>query len=283
MTTYLVATDLSIRGDRAVARAIALARQTGAKLVMASVVDDTLPDGLVQLMLQAAESQMADQARAASQGAPLPAMQIIARPGDPAADIVDLAAETGADLLILGVHRPRALRDAFGETTMQRIARCARCPVLLVQDPVVGPYQRLLAAVDFSPAAAQALSAGAAILPPEAEILALHALHLPFKGFLGQGASAADLAPYRAEAEAAEIGWRARHALPARLGAVALHEGGLTELLTEALAEARDIGGPVVLALGLNARSGLQRLVVGSQCHDLMRAPPCDLLVARGA
>ena len=46
MSNILVATDLSLRSERAVRRAFALARETGAALHLLSVVDDELPEAI---------------------------------------------------------------------------------------------------------------------------------------------------------------------------------------------------------------------------------------------
>ena len=43
MRTFLAASDLSTRSDRAVAQAAHLAARTGARLVLLNVVDDELP------------------------------------------------------------------------------------------------------------------------------------------------------------------------------------------------------------------------------------------------
>jgi len=46
MKKFLMATDLSARSDRAVERAVALARELGAKLKIVHVVDEDLPASL---------------------------------------------------------------------------------------------------------------------------------------------------------------------------------------------------------------------------------------------
>ncbi len=55
MKTIAVATDLSMRSDRAVARAWRLADEHNATLYVFSVVDDTLPEALGETV--AAETQ----------------------------------------------------------------------------------------------------------------------------------------------------------------------------------------------------------------------------------
>ncbi len=54
------------------------------------------------------------------------------RSGSAAAGILDAAAETGADLIMLASHRPD-LRDYFIGSTASRVVRHAQCSVLVVR------------------------------------------------------------------------------------------------------------------------------------------------------
>ena len=60
----LVATDFSTRSDRALRRGVLLARQASAGLVVAHIVDDDQPHGLVQAERQESTALLHDLAQA---------------------------------------------------------------------------------------------------------------------------------------------------------------------------------------------------------------------------
>lgn len=271
MTCMIVATDLSERGDRAMQRAFLLAGQAGATLIAVTVVDDDLPADLAGQMAAACEARLA-QVIAAIPFAGSVAHEARVLRGDPAPAVAALAAAERADLLILGLHRARSVADLFRETTMERIVRQVACPVLLVSTPAATPYRGVLAAVDFSPAAAAALRR-AHVLAPDAPIVAVHALHVPYRGLMpGESIGA-----FLGEAKASEAEWRRTQTLPAALGKVELLEGGVEQVLAGALSRT----GADLMALGAHARGALHAAVIGSLAARLMREPPCDLLITR--
>ena len=56
------------------------------------------------------------------------------RVGDPAAEIVALAGELAADLVVVGSHGGDALRRMFTGGTANKVVRDAACPVVVVKD-----------------------------------------------------------------------------------------------------------------------------------------------------
>lgn len=270
MQTYIAATDLSVRADRALRRAFRLARERGAKLIIVSVVDDTLPDAIAARLSAETVAEL-DRLCEADPDAGKVKHDTRVLLGDPARTVAELAREEGAALLILGIHRPRAFADAVRDTTMQRIVRQAGCPVLVVRDPALKPYASILGAVDFSPASAAALKA-AHDIAPEARVAGIHALHIPYEGLLPPGGGA----PFRAEAEAALKDWRADQLIPEGFADVLIDEGTPGEVLSAAIAEQR----PDLLAAGAHSHAGLARFLLGSFTTSLLRDLPCDLLIA---
>lgn len=271
MQNLIVATDLSERGDRALQRAFHLAADLGAHLTVVTVVDDALPDAVAEAMAQAGAAELS-RLVAAQPMAGSVAHQIRVLRGDPALAIAALAAAERTDLLVLGVHRDRPVADLFRETTVERIVRQVGCPVLLVRRPALAPYAAVVAAVDFSPAAAAALRK-AAVIAPGARIAAVHALHVPYRGLMPADATGAWLG----EAEAAEAAWRRTQALPPALGKVACVEGAIGAVLEDTVRrENADL-----VALGAHARSGLHNALLGSFAARMIRDAACDLLIAR--
>ena len=54
--------------------------------------------------------------------------------GDPAAEVVALAGELGADLIVVGHHGGDALTRLFTGSVAQKVVRDAGCPVVVVKD-----------------------------------------------------------------------------------------------------------------------------------------------------
>jgi len=273
--SFIVATDLSPRGDRAVGRAFDLAARHGARLSLVHVTDDALPEPMAGTMRDEAQKCLSRFA-ATRPGAGDVRHETRAILGDPAEAIVREAGHTGADLVILGLHRARAFFDSVRETTMERIVRhCAR-PVLLVRDPADHAYAGILAAVDFTPASMTALNV-AARLAPGAALHAVHAVHVPYHRFSGPAGQAEAAAPFLNEARNELARWRSGADLPEALGDVEIVEGPIGSTLLRRVGA----GKADLLCLGAHGRAGISRAILGSVAMDLIRTPPCDLLIAR--
>ena len=67
---------------------------------------------------------------------------------------------------------------------LTNVIRTSTFPVLMVKDPAVADYERVLIATDNSPSANRAARCALAIAPG-AEFHLLHITHVPFKGLLG--------------------------------------------------------------------------------------------------
>ncbi|RIK88424.1 MAG: universal stress protein [Hyphomicrobiales bacterium] len=86
-----------------------------------------LPAGLMEQSRSDAQAKLT--AIAADAGI---AAEIVVRTGHPANQILELAEETGADLVIVASHRP-GLQDYFIGSTAGRVVRHANCSVLVVR------------------------------------------------------------------------------------------------------------------------------------------------------
>jgi nucleotide-binding universal stress UspA family protein len=268
----LVASDLSARSERALRRAFRLADLHDAEVSIVTVVDEDLPEPVAGPML--VESKASLQRLAASISAR--PCEIHAELGDPVTSILARVASSGADLLVLGVHRIRPLIDIFFGTTMERIVANSTGPVLLVRDPADHEYRRLLCGIDLSPACAAALIA-AADLAPEAEIATFHAVHIPFRGFVAPPAMGTVTAGLVAEARQALDTWWDASTLPETAPrpepvAVSRHE-----LLARSLAAASTD----LLVVGAHGRMLPVTPELGGFTRDILRDPPCDVLVVR--
>ncbi|TLX63198.1 universal stress protein [Stutzerimonas nosocomialis] len=256
----LVAHDLSAEADLALRRAAQLARQTGARLSLVHVLDEATNPASAQAYL-----------RGCLRDYGLPEVEARIRQGRPVEEILAQTAGLEADLLVLGAHH-RQSSQGFAGTTLERVL--LRCPaaVLLAISPNLAPYQRAVAALDFSGSASRALRCAWRLLPATG---VLHALNVHEVAEV-HGADEDGLALQRElfgqliEDLAAELA-----APPGRL-THAVRQGERSNCLDASLAEQR----PQLLALGGHSRGELSSALLGSLVRQMLERPPCDLLIA---
>lgn len=156
MKKILVATDFSERSDRALRRAVLLAREFDAGLALVHVVDDDQPRRIVETETEEAKAllrQMAATLRNVD-GVACETRVLLA---SPFAAIVQEVTDTSPDLLVIGPHRRQVLRDVFIGTTAERVIRSVDCPVLMVNAPPAGSYRHILQTTDLSDSSRDAL------------------------------------------------------------------------------------------------------------------------------
>lgn len=152
----LVATDFSVRSDRALRRAELLARQTGAVLTLAHALDDDRGADTVAAERDAAERLLVELGRTLAGVADVDVDTRLAS-APAGAGIAAAAAEIQADLLVVGAPRHPRLRGAFAGTTVDRIVRASERPTLLACAVPGGFYRHIVLATD--------LAAGAGAVP----------------------------------------------------------------------------------------------------------------------
>ncbi|MEL6551658.1 MAG: universal stress protein [Pseudomonadota bacterium] len=273
--TITVATDLSERSEKAVQRAAALARQHDAALTVLSVIDEDLPDDLEELLVEktrAAITTLLETLEAPRN------VTIDVRAGDPVEEMI-AATHAMVDLFVVGTHRRRAFLDVMWETTAQKTVRHAPCPVLLVREDSSRPYAAAVVATDFSQASTKA-ARQAATLAPGIALHPVNALHVPYEGRLARapGAAAPLEAAFLNDATASAEAWQASLTLEeASCGPVTIEKGGAGAVIARAVEEQ----GVPLLAIGAHGRAGALPAILGSVANDLLREPPCDVLIVR--
>lgn len=271
MKTILVATDLSERSDRAVRRAFRISAQRDALCHVIHVVDDAMPEDITRRLKAEAEERLARFVETYKGSAQVETAVLV---GDPMEVIPAEVAARKADLVVLGLHRRRSFLDRLRETTMERLVRLLRIPVLLVREPADHDYETVLVPVSFSPACAAAVTA-ARRLTPEAKIAAFHAIYLPFTGLTGERPGGAMDIELTEEARAVMMRWREKEKLTESDCDVALLTGALQDVLAHKMVEDK----PDLIALGAHTRGPLSASVLGSFAADMIRNPPADLLL----
>lgn len=266
--SLLVATDLSARSDRALNRAIMVARHCGMPLTVIHVLDEELPKALQERYRTAALETLHSQLNHLG----MPDAPVETPEGHAHEAILASAETLGADLIIVGAHRGRGIRDLFSGTTAERIIRNGHRPVLMVSTAPTHDYARAVTGVDFSAHGVHAAGVAAALFP-ECRQRLVHVYDVPFGG-LRTGTTADEEAQqdHRARLDAllAEQ-WPSR---PDTFE-TEIRRGIAVEVLRKEV----DMIHADLLVIGTRGQGGAFG-PLGSVAHDLLAAPPCDILVA---
>lgn len=275
-----MATDLSARSDRALERAVELARAHAAQLTIVHVIDGHLPASLADGQeVNARESTTGHIAKLAPQDRAGITIAIVF--GRPHVEILATSEKVDADLIVVGAHRADAFMDLFRGTTAERVIRAARVPVLLVKDRMIKPYQRVIVGVDFSVHSKQAAGFADSFVPQGVFHL-VHAYDVPFSGFFyGQkqqneigkrdqmgfqkkieGKMAAFVADLKAE--------------PLKFHTV-LQEGSAQPVILRQIDQLK----PDLLVIGTHGLTGIAHAFLGSVAEDMLREAPCDVLAVK--
>lgn len=275
MINILVATDLSERSNPAIDRAARLVRSLGGRWALVHIVDNDAPAELTARHVEHAKTLLkASAERLGSQIGVEP--EIIVTSGDVEPTILEAAQRFSADLLVVGAHRKSALRDFFLGTTVERVIRSSRLPVLRVARPALRDYVRSLVAIDLSPVSLDALRTACRLGVLQGQ--AFDVVH------------AAELVPVGAMAEVVpdprlvdEMLAEARRKAEAQLAQVEpsiaeqrlyVREGEPRRVIADHL----QFTDADLLVVGTHARSGVQRLMIGSVASSLLASLDCDIL-----
>jgi nucleotide-binding universal stress UspA family protein len=280
MKKILIATDLSARSDRALERALALAREHAAELTIVHVVDADLPASLADAQETAAQEVIRGHVDTVTAGNG-PSISIKVVFGRAYVDILEVSEQAEAELIILGMHREDAFKDMFRGTTVQRIIGASNVPVLLVKDQASGPYRRVMVGVDFSIYSRRAVEFAVKFVP-NGEFHLVHAYDVPFKGFLyGQGTRREVSKRHRVQFqqmidEEMATFLASLEAKAPKLERV-MQEGTVREVILRQIGRLK----PGLLVIGTHGRTGVAHALLGSVAEDLLRDPPCDVLAVK--
>ncbi|BCR03582.1 hypothetical protein DESUT3_06510 [Desulfuromonas versatilis] len=289
LKTILVASDLSVNADSAIRRAALLAKQSGAKLELLHVLEDwpweapdslqLPPEPLLRLLTDEAREMLQEQAdRTAGDGLRL---DLRVEAGRGFVGIIRRARKIGADLIVVGAHGRRSMRDLFLGTTAEKVARKGDRPVLVVKTPAETPYRRVLAPTDFSEASRRAFFT-ALDLAPDASFDLLHVYRLWGAGRLSL-ATIGDEGLQRYHRQLLE---KAETQMKEYLHDVNLGTRRLKRHLRQGHppslipAQAAELGVDLV-AVGTEGLSGLPYLLLGSVAEHVMRHAECDVLAVK--
>lgn len=284
LQTLLVATDFSSAAKHAEERAALLAAEHDARLILLHNLSGLGLQSLRERLTQdhaEIETQLLNHYRDALQrlAEDLAARWRIAvtpllTAGQAHREIRRAAAETGADLVVVGASGEHPVREFFLGSTAERVVRESPAPILVVRNAVREPYARVLAALDLSPYS-QAVLELARRVAPTAHLTLGHAFEAPFEHKLRYaGVSEIDLQRYsQSERERALAGLQAL----APTGAPSIRlEHGMPESVLPALL--RETAAELVIT-GKHGHSEIVDLFLGSMTKHLLREAGCDVLV----
>ncbi len=261
----LIAHDLRDTADMALCRAVQLAKQFSAKLTVLHVLNPSKSSQEHEQAKQALNLSLAKYAP--------PGTALLVRSGTrPSEVVLQHVRELGCDLLVVSDNHQR--HDLFSGTSLDHIARNCSVPLLLVARNDFRPYERALAAIDFSLCACSALGQAYRLLPETADLHALHVFE-PDKGTPTQ--VAAQLATQ--EALISQLLEDEAQNLPEKGPSLShsVQQGGILRSL-QAHLKGHNIE---LLVLGSHGRSALSQALLGSLAQHFLHKAPCDIYLVR--
>ena len=292
-------TDFSPFSADALSHAVAICRAFGGELTIVHVHPRELPVAAEFAYLSPAP--LAPQERAALSvrleafAEPARARGVHTRTrlleGQPSRELVQLAQELPADLLVVGLYSDARLKRMLLGSVTEELLRSAPCPVLTVrhgvgQAPETGvPFRRVLCGADLRESGAEVVSGALALAEAfGAELTLLHVLeHVPeFEPGSAMQFSMVETQVFR-QALAEEARDALRAAVPEqdreRLAVRDLVKAGSAH--EQILRLAREEGSQLIV-LGAPSHSALERVLFGSTSRSVVRDAPCPVLVVRG-
>lgn len=273
----MLATDLTPAGDRAFDRAVQLAEEWDAELIVCHVIESsaTRPWGMEQRVRNAG-IELDRLVRSSPLTRRVPRHIVV---GDPADRTLEHARQIGCDFLITGPAHSKILGEKMLGSTAARIVRRASQPVLAVRRRPEGPYKTIVAGVDFSEASRTALMRGRAFFP-SAQLTAIHTYSVS-PNWAGPNADKSiDVVETE---ERARVVREAEQDMADLVAGLNDAPGRIQTVLMEGapettLADFVDKKWPDLVVAGTHGRRGRQQDAIGSVAELLLMMLPCDVL-----
>ncbi len=286
MRKILLATDLGANSDRAMERALKLAKEAGAQLHIVHALPSYKAKKLVSSLKEDTEDlikgYLYDYKDAENLDIVIKALQ----DGEFYAQILEYARKIKADLIVMGIHGKTKMRDLFVGTTLERVVRKGHWPVLMVKNKPTGPYQSVLAGVDFAPGSRAALRMALEIAP-NAVFEVVHAYHDPVIYPVGMPEVMVEVHNHTLKNQKKTLDaflntershFQKEHGGNAKRMAGKLLEGPVYDMLMHEVKKTK----ADIITIGAHGRMGLMPGKLGGTAFDILANPPCDVLVTRG-
>ncbi|WP_129781609.1 universal stress protein [Peristeroidobacter soli] len=279
MPRLLCATDLLPKSEAAIDRAGLLAEQLQAQLSLMHVVSPATSERNLEKALQLAITGLTARARPPEWHAgPLP--EVAVRTGNPARLIIDSIDKHRVDLLVIGPHRKRGIRDVLEGTIAEKILNTRQCPLLIVSQPAEVEYRQVLLALDVTEESGTAVRAAEAlVLNPHARAMVMHVCEPPYQGMLrSAGVGNQEVVSYvnhsRREAASEIRDLLRRTSVDHTRYGVVIGDSHPAPAIRRAV----DMYQPDLLVMGTSG-GRVRRALIGSVASQVMDAAACDVLV----
>ena len=273
----MLATDLTPACDRAFDRAVQLAQEWDAELIICHVIESSAlrPWGIEQRV----RNTRAELDRLVSSS---PIARTVPRHivvGDPANRTLEHARQIDCDFLVTGPAHGKVLGEKLLGSTAARIMRRASQPVLSVRRRPQGPYKTIATAVDFSSASKSVLAAGRTLFPG-AQLTALHAFVVSPNW---TGPNADKSIDFVEAEERARVMRESEQDMADLVGALGSDAGSINTILLEGEPDISIVSyvekhWPDLVIAGTHGRSGAHDDTIGSVAELLLMTVPCDVL-----
>ncbi len=289
LNQLLVATDLSSSSLHAVDRGFFIASKGGAKYAVlhalgldalaplrdylggdASAVSQRISDAVHVELTRILEDPLRNLGVSAH-------LELVAATA--ARAVPDYADAIDADLILVGAHGKGFLQRFLIGSTVSRLLRTSKRPVLVVKEPCRAPYRRILVAMDFSLASVRAIQLAKEV-GADADLILLHVFDVPFEGKL-QIAGVSDDVIHRYRIEARERALKQLHNT-AKMAEVSVkdyealvrHGDANRQILTEE--EVLDCD---LIVMGKHGTNVTEEFLLGSVTKQVLAESRSDVLV----
>lgn len=286
MKNILIATDLTVNCDRAMERAIKLAKASNAKLHIIHVTPSyALPKNQKEAKSVKQDNENLIHSHLDSYAGLKTIKKVIhiIKSNNAFAEIIDASQKCKADLIVMGVHNKKGFKDLFIGTTVERVIRRGIKPVLMVSDKPKGDYKNVVVGCDFSSSSVKALETSLQIAP-KSKVSLIHAYHFPSTRTGVKIERHAGNVIMNIESDLLEkfvkenkktlkkygfVGKKFSHSL--------VKSEPLAALTGEVKKQKADL-----LAIGVNSRAGFITSKIGGVAEEVLANPHCDILVTKG-
>ncbi len=209
--------------------------------------------------------------------------------GNPADQILAVAEEIAADLIVLGTHGTRGFERWLLGSVTERVLHRTTCPVLTVPPHAPGApaeagvlIERLLCPIDFSDASMRALEYALSLAEEAgAHLTVLHAVEITM-GPVAAGDITFDAAAY-AEVLTADSLTQLRAAIPAEArGLCQIREVVVSGTPYREILRVAEEDDAHMIVMGVHGRNALGRMFFGSTTNHVVRDAACPVLTLRG-
>lgn len=278
--TILVATDFSPRSDRAIRRAIILAKSLETSISLVHVVDDDKPARLIEEERNKAEGLLDETVQSLKQ---IDKVTSDARVllGNVSSTIVKADEELRPHLLVMGPHRHQGFRDMFLGTTAERTIRVSKRPVLMACGMPSQPYRHILVAIDLSAYSVDVLRAIKSIgLDKNGVVSFVHVFDVPAATMMWRaGVGKGEIEEYIKEEEEQAVKeldeFLQRHQTGYAGKILRPNQSSAAVVICDV---AREINADL-LVVGSRGRTGIKKLFLGSVAEQVLRDADRDVLV----